>query len=124
MSKTGHADINDRRVDSFEALVVEPPASHHVRAEVLSDHVADRGQLPKNLLALGRGEIQARAELVAVEVDEHSSRTQDARVERHLPHLLTAGSRLHLDYLGAEIGQEACGLRTRNYPGEVRNAYS
>src|SRR5215472_9599807 len=60
-------DVNDSRVDRTAMAVANSPFVERARAEVLHDHVGDRGELEKDLATLVAAKVERETALVAVD---------------------------------------------------------
>jgi hypothetical protein len=99
--------------------VAQSEPGRHAGQEVLHDHVSPLSELEGDLRPLGMLEIEGDAALVAIDGREGGAHpvlaTQDAQV-------VAQGRPLHLDDVGAEVGEEGGTVRARNDAGEIEDA--
>jgi hypothetical protein len=109
LAEAGDAHVDDLRVDLADGLVVDLQPLHHAGAVVLDDHVGRAGQLVEEFAALVAFQVERERALVAVHVQEaHAVRA--LHLEPHGAACLVAGAgRLHLDDIGAQVGQQHAG---------------
>ena len=95
--------IEELRAHLHHRLCSQPQSVHHPRSEVLDHHIRRIDQPPRSLHAPRVLQIQHDASLAAV----------PRRVRGRIPH--RPPRRVHLDHLGALIGQQ----HPRHWPGNV-----
>ena len=127
LAEAGHRAIDQSRIVSRQARVIEAELLQAADLEILDQHVGARHQFLDDALALGRGEIGldralaaigamkiGGAEMTAVgRLDE--GRTPGARV-------VAGAGALDLDDVGAEIGEQLARPRTCQNPGQLQHA--
>ena len=104
LAEAADAHHHEPRVARGERLVAQAPALERAGAEVLDQHVALRGQVGHDRLALGPAQVDDDERLVA----EDARRVERLAVEAlaHGAHRVALGG-LDLDDLGAEVGEQA-----------------
>ena len=109
----GERDVDDVGVQLLDALVWVAHARERSGAEVLDHDVGAADQAIDDLAAVGVVDVDVDRALVAVEVAvqarDSAQRVGDALV-------------LHLDHVGAHVGENACRLGSGDDPREVADA--
>ena len=100
--------VHEARVRRRERVPPEAEPVERAGGEVVQAHVGRLHQRQERGLALGRLEVERGRALVAVEIIIARARA------RHAPRLVAAVRVLHLDHVGAEIGQD----QRRRRPGD------
>ena len=113
-------EIDEARIGAGEHVVAQAQGLHRAVGEVVDHHVGDGGEAQEQRAALRRAlEIDGDAALVAVEEMEEGRRPRG-----HGARLIALAPALHLDHVGAEIGQnEPRGGSGHDVP-ELQNPYS
>ena len=127
LAAPGHREHHEVRPALAQRLVAEAVTIEHARREVLDRHVAVRGEVEQQVAPGVGGEVDAEAELAAVDVVEHRLLLGVRCVlhdRRGLPHVVEALARLDLDHLGAEEGEHLAGDGPGPDPAEVEHAHT
>src|SRR5439155_245451 len=114
-AEAGERTADDLRVHGRERGVVEAELPRQIAAHVVVDGVHARDQAMEQVAALGRAEIQRDAARAAVERLVVEAVAPGRVVEgRHGARLVAARGRvLHLDDLGAQVGEKHEAVRPR-----------
>ena len=116
-AEAGDRGVDDARVGRRHRVVVEPEAGQPAGAEVLQQDVGPAGQLAGQRGVLLVLEVERDRALVAVDAEVVG---RDAVPDRRHPGAgVVAARALHLDHLGAEVGQQHRRVRPGEDPGEV-----
>src|SRR5581483_10074500 len=127
LSEAGDRAVDQSRMQLAQRVVVELVAREIADLVVLHQHVALRGQGAHQLLPFGIGEIDGDRLLAAVAAGEvrRLGGVVAARVldERRAPAagIVAAAGALHLDYFGAEVGEDLRCEGPREHAGEIEN---
>ncbi|GIW11376.1 MAG: hypothetical protein KatS3mg061_2433 [Dehalococcoidia bacterium] len=118
MPEAGDRTVDQGGIAFSKHRVAEPEALHHPRPEVLHHHIRERGQRERDGAAGGMLEVQRDRPLAVVVAEE---------ADVPPPGNLTAGVvalawLFDFDHLGAEVGQDARGVRASDDAGEVEDA--
>ena len=108
-AESGHAAGDDARVDRIERRVVDAEPLGHAGAEVVDDDIRLGRKLVKKGAPFRPLQVDADALLVAIEgekVRAHALVGVAGIVAQQAAGHLAGAGRLHLDRLGAEIGQQ------------------
>ncbi len=112
--------VDDARVDSREHVVAEAEALDGAVGEVVDHHVRARDQAQEERPAVGRAlQIDRDRALVAVEEVEVG---RGAR--RHAARLVAFARTLHLDHVGAQVGQQQPRRGPRDDVAELEDAHA
>ena len=117
-AEAGKLGIDEARVLLLERLEAEPGPLHDGGAVVFHEHVHAGDELEEDLLAAGRLVIERQAFLVAVDVAEVGIAL--AAVAHGARGIARPGP-LHLDHVGAHVGQDHGAVRPRHVLGQVEN---
>ena len=124
LAEAGHAAGDDAGVDRAERRVVDAEPLRHAGAEVVHDDVGPGRELVKEGAPFRPLEVDADALLVAVEREEvgtHALVGVAGVVPQQAARHLAGAGRLHLDRLGAEIGQQHACERARQHVRQVEH---
>jgi hypothetical protein len=114
------ADIDDVRIHLLQRLVIQPEALHRLRPHVVDQRVGRLRQLQERFLAGRALQVQHDAALVAVQVEEQRTGARATAGSDGTQHV--AARRLHLDDVGAQVGQHLRGRRPHDDFGDVDDA--
>src|SRR5215472_91832 len=121
---TGRAVARNGAIDQLgfdrrERFVIEAKPAHHARPEILDDHIGGGGESPDRVDGWRRLEIEDDALFPGIELAKAGA----GAVPQWWPgaHHVALG-RLHLDHLGAEIGQQARTMRSGDRGREIEYA--
>ncbi len=117
LAETGDAGVDQARIDLRERRVVDAEAVLHVGPEVLEQHVGLLRELLQHRDALGLLQVQRDRALVAVRVLVVGAFLAAQRVVA--AHVL---GHLHLDHVGAPVGELARGGGARAHLRHVDHA--
>ena len=112
-------DVDQARIERAHGRLAEAQPVHHLRPEILHQHVGAGDQLAQDLDALGLLEVDRQRALAAVGRYEQGGELA-GRIDRLAAAARdVAARRLDLDHVGALVGQEHRGKRPRHHAGEV-----
>src|SRR4030095_2330580 len=119
------AEATHRRVEGggsrrAQGGVAETEALGHPGDEVLENDVGAARQLDDDLQPLGVLQVDCDRALVAIDRGEAQAHAVLAGAE--VAHVVPAARALHLDDVGAEVGQHRGAVGTGDDPGEVEDA--
>ena len=113
------------RIEARDGIEVETEPIHHARAEVVHHDVGARDQRLHPLQVARRFQVGGEALLVAVDgVEERAVGAESLVRELQLAGEVAAAGALHLDDLGAEIGEPQAAGRSRQELAEVEYQHS
>ena len=118
----GHDEL---RLYLAQHVVAEAEAFHDTRPVVLDEHVGRRDEVEQPLAALLGAQVEDDAALVGVEEQEHPRAVEAGDVAEEgwqRPRGVAAGS-LHLDHLGAGVGEDARAERACRVLRQVDHAH-
>ena len=111
LAEAGDRTINDVGLGFLRRLVRDAEFAVHARTERFHDDIGAADQAMRDFLAVVRGQVQFDGALAAIhEFEIDAGIALAGRVVA--AHVADAGL-LHLDYLGAEVGQELRAPRAR-----------
>src|SRR5262249_27209092 len=118
---------DEARTIGGEARIVEAEFLKPADLEILQQHVGARRKLSHDALAFGGLEIEFDRTLAAIGAVEIGRAQMAAVRRRHKRRPPAAGTiagtlALHLDHVGAEIGENLPGPRTRQNTGKLEHA--
>ena len=127
LPKPGDRAIDEPRIDLSQALVVESVLLQSVDLEVLDEHIGMRSKPPHQrppLLRLEIGGDRALAAVGGVEVGGGTLFAVLSLDERGAPgaRIVAFARALHLDYIGAKVGQQLPGPRPGEHACELQHA--
>src|SRR6266702_458174 len=113
----------DRRVaeDRAKHVVAEAKTVHHTRPEILDQNVGLLDQLVHQLDCVGALQVEGEAALSRIKLTEIGAVAVPER--RPQTHVIALG-RLDLDYLRADIGEQPCTIRARQYDRKIEHAHA
>ena len=112
-------DVDQARIERAHGRFAEAQPIHHLRPEILHQHVGAGDQLAQDVDALGLLEVDRQRALAAVGRYEQGGELA-GRIDRLAAAARdVAARRLDLDHVGALVGQEHRGERPRHHAGEV-----
>src|SRR5262245_33297339 len=114
--------IHRARVQHLDRLVAQAEPLHHSRAEVFGNDIGLSDQAARDVLALGRLQIDDDAALVAVEQQKEIAVGRIVRRRPQPPRPVAVRRPLDLDHIGAEPGQHLGAGRASLVVGKVDDA--
>ena len=123
----GDRAVDERRVRLAQDLITHPELVEHPRAEALHEDVSRLGELDQRLPSPLVLEIQPDRALVAVERQVDGGAGAERRllvcavVRRRPADVVALAGVLHLDHVGAEVGEQQGAEAARQQPGQVEN---
>ena len=118
--------VDDVGLDLLDPVIVQLQLAHDIGGEVFDEHVALPDELLDDLHPLGAFHVDADAAFPAVDVDRVRA-LRDAVFLDALgqPSLVGSGLvLLHLDDVGAQVGQRLCRVGSRQNPREIQYRYA
>ena len=127
LAEAGHRAVDQPRISRRETCIVETELLQAADLEILDQHVRARRELLDDALALGGLEIELDRTLAAVgamEIGRRQVAAVGGRHERRAPGagVVARALALHLDHVGAEIGENLARPRPRQNAGKLQNA--
>ena len=127
LTEAGDGAVDEAGIDRLEALVVQPVFLQAAELEVLDQHVGCGDELSHGLSALGRREIERDGALAAIAGVVIGGRQVFPVVPFHegrppFAGIVAALRVLHLDDVGAEVGQHLPGPGTGKDAGKLDDA--
>ena len=120
-AEAGDGDEDELRVQRAQRLGVEAEARDRAGTEVLDEHIGRGGEPLQRRDAAGRLQVEHDRALVAVVVQERGG--EPAAPPRDMAGVV-ARRRLDLDHVGALVGQDHGGQRSRDHRGEIDDPVS
>ena len=127
LAEAGDRAVDDARVQGADVRVAQPVAPERADLVVLDQHVAVACERQDDVAPVGLREVDGQGLLAAVSTEEigRVARLAPRGVadERRTPRarVVAAGRALHLDDLGAQVGERLRGPWTRQDPGQVQH---